>query len=279
MERPAYPGEGAGDAEWDQWKAANETRRQRQIEQVQRYIDGASEHEQKLIAGRTAEELVESADNLYRTDVEIAHYKQQRETQQRISGLWDGYLALEDEDWQGKRQYIADNPEFEQILKDRADERGKAYWWTESRGDVIERKGDGSIVRHSRPTDEQWDAWNATDGSEEKLSYLNANPAFATYYLAMYQRKGYEPWWEVDENGKFIRKSRGTSDSGRSGQSRSRSGSGPSRGTRSSGSSNRSSSVGSGPYPFRPYRIRPRSIRARRISRDLQRSILRPLRR
>lgn len=374
MERPPYPGDGASTEEWEAWKAANETRRQRQIAETERYIAGASDHERSLIAGRSAEELVDAAESLYRTDVEIEHYKRQRAEQEAISNLWGGYLGLHEDDWEGKREYIAANPQFEQILKDRADEqkkdywwvsgglwegylaidgedfdarrqyiadhpefekllqqkadaegnrywwldsnlwdgylsipdddwqakreyiathpefeqilkrradeRGKDYWWTESGGDIIERRADGSIVRHDRPSDADWDSWNAAKGTDNKLAFLNSNPSFATYYLAMYERQGYEPWWDVDENGKFIRRSgrdapstSGTQ-SGRSSGGRSSSGSGGRGGSGRSGGSGGGGASYSSRY-FRPFTIRPPRIQARQLSRELRRSILR----
>lgn len=274
MDRPPYPGKGATSEEWDAWKAANEVRRDQQIAEAESYIANASAHEKKLIAGRSAEELVDAADNLYRTDREVEYYEQQREESAAVSALWDGYLSISDDDWQGKREYIAANPEFEKILKSRADERGKKYWWTEKSGEVVERRKDGTIIRHDRPSDEQWAEWKASSGTTKKLAYLNANPAFATYYVAMYERKGYTPWWTVDENGKFVRSSASSSGSSRSFSGGSGGSSGGGGGSRRGFSRGSNSGGSGGSSYFRPYTIRPPRIRARQLNRELRRSIL-----
>ncbi|HNT78802.1 MAG TPA: hypothetical protein PKH77_27675, partial [Anaerolineae bacterium] len=122
---------------------------------------------------------------------------------QPFTDEWAAYRALGD-DYEAKRQFMADNPEFEAYYIEWG--RGKYgdefnVWWQgggRSSGKTSSKAG--SKVGQS--WNQYWNEYRSLGSSAEKAAYLRTNPEFADYYAANYSNG--ERWWETAGTGRSL---------------------------------------------------------------------------
>lgn len=98
---------------------------------------------------------------------------------------WDQYRAL-GEDWEAKRQFMLDHPEFAAYYISLYGE--DSAWWLDERKGARPRADS-----QGRPWSEYWDEYFSLPDTAAKAAYLRANPEFAAYYREHYSDG--EDWW------------------------------------------------------------------------------------
>jgi hypothetical protein len=121
---------------------------------------------------------------------------------------WDEYRAFGD-DYNAKRQYMLDHPEFAEYYIGRYGE--DSAWWLEGSGGGRRARSSGSYQGSSyAPGDwsANWDEYQALgEDWDAKKQYMLDNPAFAKYYKDRYGNA----WWENESTGRgpFVPRSYG----------------------------------------------------------------------